>query len=83
MTVLYAVNIPEEPDAEPILYATKSKEHAESIVARLHDEISAHYPTFGDAMKEPIRVHEWAGSEADHAASLATNWWVHTSFGEC
>lgn len=77
---LWAVNIPEEPDSEELLFAATSKEHAQSIVSRLHNEIFETYPTFGEAIADSIYVTEWQGSAEEHAESLATKWWEHTTF---
>lgn len=79
---LWAVNIPEEPDSEELLFAATSKEHAQSIVSRLHNEIFETYPTFGEAIADSIYVTEWQDSAEEHAESLATKWWEVTSFLE-
>ena len=77
---LWAVNIPEEPDSEELLFAATSKEHAQSIVSRLHNEIFETYPTFGEAIADSIYVTEWHESAEEHVESLATKWWEHTTF---
>lgn len=80
---LWAVNIPEEPDSDELLHAATSKEHAQSIVSRLHNEIFETYPTFGEPIADSIYVAEWQDSAEEHAESLATKWWEHTTFLEC
>lgn len=77
---LWAVNIPEEPDSEELLFAATSKEHAQSIVSRLHNEIFETYPNFGEAIANSIFVAEWQDSAESHAESLAEKWWEHASF---
>lgn len=77
---LWAVNIPEEPDSEELLFAATSKEHAQSIVSRLHNEIFETYPTLGEPIADSIYVTEWQDSAESHAESLAEKWWEHTSF---
>lgn len=77
---LWAVNIPEEPDSEELLFAATSKEHAQSIVSRLHNEIFETYPTFGEPIADSIYVTEWKEGAEEHAESLTTKWWEVTSF---
>lgn len=80
---LWAVNIPEEPESEELLFAAVSKEHAQSIVSRLHNELFEMYPTFGEPIEDSIYVTEWQDSSEEHAESLATKWWEHTTFLGC
>lgn len=80
--ILWAVNIPEEPDSEELLFAATSKEHAQSIVSRLHNEIFETYPTLGEPIADSIYVTEWQDSAEEHAESLSTKWWQVTSFLE-
>ena len=78
--ILWAVNIPEEPDSEELLFVATSKEHAQSIVSRLHNEIFETYPTFGEPIADSIYVTEWQDSAEEHAENLSTKWWQVTSF---
>lgn len=79
----WAVNIPEEPESEELLFAATSKEHAQSIVSRLHNEIFETYPTLGEPIANSIYVTEWQDSAEEHAESLSTKWWEHTTFLGC
>jgi hypothetical protein len=47
---LWAVNIPEEPDSEEILYPVPSKELGEQVVQRLRKEAIEAFETVGECI---------------------------------
>lgn len=79
---LWAVNIPEEPDSEEILYPIPSKELGEQVVQRLRNEAIQAFETVGECIAEAITLEEWNLSAEEHAAHLEKNpnWWDETTF---
>lgn len=79
---LWAVNIPEEPDSEEILYPIPSKELGEQVVNRLRQEAIQVFEKFGECIAEAITLEEWYGTTEEHAKHLAENpnWWNETTF---
>ena len=79
---LWAVNIPEEPDSEEILYPIPSKELGEQVVNRLRQEAIQVFETVGDCIAEAITLEEWNGTTDEHEKYLEENpnWWDSTTF---
>ena len=79
---LWAVNIPEEPDSEEILYPVPSKELGEQVVQRLHKEAIQAFEIVGECIAEAITLEEWNRSAEDHQKYLEDNpnWWDETTF---
>ncbi|ATO20651.1 hypothetical protein BS636_13690 [Acinetobacter sp. LoGeW2-3] len=80
---LWAVNIPEEPDSEEILYPIPSKELGEQLVERLRQEAMQVFEgCIGECIAESITLEEWNGSEFEHMEYLISNlsWWDETTF---
>ena len=79
---LWAVNIPEEPDSEEILYPVPSKELGEQVVQRLRKEAIEAFETVGECIAEAVTLEEWDLSADEHSKYLEENpnWWDETSF---
>ena len=79
---LWAVNIPEEPDSEAILYPIPSKELGEQVVSRLRQEAIQVFQTVGECIAEAITLEAWDGTTEEHTKYLAENpnWWDETTF---
>lgn len=81
-TNLWAVNIPEEPDSEEILYPIPSKELGEQVVQRLRKEAIEAFETVGECIAEAVTLEEWNLSADEHFKYLEENhnWWDETTF---
>ncbi len=79
---LWAVNIPEEPDSEEILYPIPTKELGEQVVNRLHQEAIQAFDVVGECIAEAITLEVWDDTTEKHAKYLAENpnWWDETTF---
>lgn len=79
---LWAVNIPEEPDSEEILYPVPSKELGEQVVQRLRKEAIEAFEIVGECIAEAVTLEEWDLSPDKHSKYLGENpnWWDETTF---
>ena len=81
---LWAVNIPEEPDSEDILYPVPSEQIGLITVKRLQAEAIIQFPNVGESIANAVTLEEWNSTAEEHANYLAnnTNWWDETTFLE-
>ena len=79
---LWAVNIPEEPDSEKILYPIPSKELGEQVVQRLRSEAIQAFEIVGECIAESITLEEYGDAAEKHSKYLVENpnWWDETTF---
>lgn len=81
--MLWAVNIPEEPDSE-LLHPVPTQKIGKQLAYRLKKEALQVFPTVGQCIADSITLERWNGTREDHAKYLQENknWWNDTTFLE-